>query len=52
MEMSLKDTGSMIRTVKAHIIHSRDVVFDETSLGIEGEQQENVAQDTMVYLIS
>ena len=34
-------------TIKAHIIHSQDVVFDETSLGIEGGQWENVAQDAI-----
>ena len=32
--------------IKAPVIHSRDVAFDETSLGIEKEQQKDFTQDT------
>ena len=32
--------------IKACVIHSRDIVFDKTSLGIEKEQQKNFTQDT------
>ena len=34
-------------TIKARIIHSRDVVFDENSLGIKGGHWENVALDAI-----